>query len=85
MKLPELWRTLAVNVQGQYQYCGVSGNFERIKSYYQETERQAYKWLNRRSQKQTWNWDGFRNYLATVSIARSETYLCVLQHVVNIV
>ena len=63
LKLPVIWNMLALKVRGHYQYYGVSGNFERIKSYYQETERQAYKWLNRRSQKKTWNWDSFRVYL----------------------
>ena len=61
--LPNIWKTLALKLQGHYQYYGISGNFESIKSYYQQTQRQAYKWLNRRSQKKSWNWDSFRDYL----------------------
>jgi RNA-directed DNA polymerase len=63
IKLPKIWKALAAKLQGHYQYYGISGNFDSIKSYYQETERQAYKWMNRRSQKKTWNWDSFRDYL----------------------
>jgi RNA-directed DNA polymerase len=63
IKLPKIWKILALKLQGHYQYYGISGNFEGIKSYYQSTERQAYKWINRRSQKKTWNWDSFRDYL----------------------
>ena len=70
MKLSKIWLTLALKVQGHYQYYGVSGNFDSIKSYYQETERQAYKWLNRRSQKRSWNWDSFREYLKRYPLPR---------------
>jgi hypothetical protein len=63
LKLRQMWSLLALKVQGHYRYYGVSGNFDAIKSYYRETERQAYRWLNRRSQKKTWNWDSFRTYL----------------------
>lgn len=63
LKLKGIWALLTLKVQGHYQYYGVSGNFDGIKSYYRETERQAFKWLNRRSQKATWNWDSFRMYL----------------------
>jgi RNA-directed DNA polymerase len=63
LQLSDIWKLLALKLQGHYNYYGMSGNFDSIKSYYQETERQAYKWLNRRSQKETWNWDSFRGYL----------------------
>jgi len=70
LKLAAIWKTLVVKMQGHYQYYGVSGNFDGIRSYYQETERQAYKWLNRRSQKRTRNWDSFRNYLERYPLPR---------------
>jgi group II intron reverse transcriptase/maturase len=63
VKLPKIWKILALKMQGHYQYYGISGNFDSIKSYYQETTKQAYKWLNRRSQKKTWNWDSFGEHL----------------------
>lgn len=61
--LPNIWKTLALKLQGHYQYYGVSGNFQGIKSYYEQTIKLACKWMNRRSQKKTWNWRTFQEYL----------------------
>ena len=62
-KLPEIWSTLASKLQGHYNYYGVSGNFECINYFYYQTKRYAYKWLNQRSQKKSFNWSEFERYL----------------------
>lgn len=61
--LPKIWSTLASKLRGHYEYYGVSGNFEGIKRYDEQVLRLTYKWMNRRSQKKTWNWETFRDYL----------------------
>ena len=61
--LPELWNTLYLKLKGHYQYYGISGNLLRLRSFECEAEQLAYKWLNRRSQRKSWNWEQFRNYL----------------------
>lgn len=62
-KLKDLWKIIALKLQGHYQYYGVSGNFHSIQRYYRLTLSLLYKWMNRRSQKQTWNWKQFQEYL----------------------
>src|SRR3989338_3661169 len=57
-----LWSTLTTKLRGHYQYYGVSGNFEAIQRYYYQTRNIAYKWLNRRSQKKSMNWEEFTRY-----------------------
>jgi len=61
--LPDIWNLLILKLQGHYQYYGVSGNYRRIQSFQEQTERLAFKWLNRRSQKKSWNWEQFHRYL----------------------
>lgn len=63
--LSVIWKSIAVKLQGHYQYYGVSGNFHSIQRYYRLTVQLLYKWMNRRSQKKTWNWKQFRDYLTT--------------------
>lgn len=63
LKLPDIWKLLALKLQGHYNYYGLSGNFDGIKSFYCRTEKLAFKWTNRRSQKSSWNWESFREYL----------------------
>ncbi len=66
--LPNIWNTLASKLRGHYQYYGVSGNFESIQSYYNQNIKLAYKWMNRRSQKKTWNYEEFSDYLKRHSL-----------------
>ena len=61
--LPDLWKTLSLKLQGHYQYYGMSGNIRKLQGFYCEAERLAFKWLNRRSQRKSWNWEQFHRYL----------------------
>jgi group II intron reverse transcriptase/maturase len=63
VKTKEWWPTLIAKLRGHYQYYGVSGNMRSLKQYYAATLRLVLKWLNRRSQRRTFNWKGFREYL----------------------
>lgn len=57
------WPTLAAKMRGHFQYYGVSGNFRGIKRFKLLTNRLLFKWLNRRSQKKSYNWQQFIDYL----------------------
>jgi len=47
-----------------FNYYGVSGNAEMLKRFYEQSCRTVFKWLNRRTQKKSCNWQGFREMLA---------------------
>lgn len=70
VKLESIWKMLALKLQGHYNYYGVSGNFENIKEFYGKTLKLTFKWLNRRSQKKSWNMDSFRKYLETYPLPK---------------
>jgi len=59
----EWWPILVAKLRGHYQYYGVSGNMPGIRRFYGLAIRLALKWLNRRSQRRSFNWAGFRAYL----------------------
>jgi group II intron reverse transcriptase/maturase len=62
-KLKELWPILQAKLRGHYQYYGISGNRRSIERYQHVTRRLVFKWLNRRSQKASFNWESFTEYL----------------------
>ena len=64
LSLEDIWKLLALKLKGHYNYYGVSGNFDAIKSFYFHTRRIAFKWMNRRSQKKSWTWEQFDVFLA---------------------
>ena len=61
-KAKEWWPILQAKLRGHYQYYGVSGNMPALEHFYSLTERMTLKWLNRRSQCKSFNWESFRKY-----------------------
>lgn len=61
--ITDIWKTLKAKLRGHFQYYGVSGNFRALRKYEQQTRRMVLKWLNRRSQKKSFNWASFLIYL----------------------
>lgn len=62
-KVKNWWPILQAKLRGHYRYYGVSGNMRSLKRFYSITIRLVYKWLNRRSQRNSFNWEGFNKYL----------------------
>lgn len=70
LKLKDIWSVLSSKLQGHYNYYGISGNFESIKHYYNRTIFLSYKWFNRRSQKKSFNWTSYNQYLKRYSLPK---------------
>lgn len=63
LPVKEWWPILAAKLRGHYQYYGVSGNMPQLQQYYRLALRLVLKWLNRRSQRRSFNWTRFNSYL----------------------
>jgi len=63
---------LRQKLQGHWNYYGVSGNYEMLSKYYQQVLRIIYKWINRRSQRRSCNWQGFIEMLTYYNIPRPQ-------------
>jgi RNA-directed DNA polymerase len=59
-KLRHLFPLLNSKLRGYYNYYGVTGNFERLAQFFRQVERLLFKWLNRRSQRRSFNWTIFK-------------------------
>jgi len=70
IKIQEIWPLIASKLRGHYNYYGISGNFESINRFYKKTCCLTCKWMNRRSQKRSWYWNGFYKYLETYPLPR---------------
>jgi len=63
VKLKEWWEVLRAKLTGHYRYYGISGNMAEMHAYYTEAVRLAFKWINRRSQKKSCNWEKFKKFI----------------------
>ena len=54
---------MQAKLRGHYQYYGISGNGRSLGRFADLTKQLVFKWLDRRSQKVSFNWPSFRDYL----------------------
>lgn len=63
LRLMILFRRLNAKLRGYYNYYGVVGNYASLKQFFWQSMRILFKWLNRRSQRRSFNWQGFQELL----------------------
>lgn len=74
-RLPDLLRLLNVKLTGYFNHFGVHGNIRSLEFFYYQVIRQVWKYLNRRSQRKSYNWEGFKQLLTQFAVVKP--------HVVN--
>ncbi|NIN00212.1 MAG: hypothetical protein GTO24_19685 [candidate division Zixibacteria bacterium] len=63
LRFRKLHKHLCRILQGYYNYYGFAGNFATLNKFAYAIERMWFKWLNRRSQRKSFNWEEFREVL----------------------
>src|SRR5258705_9612462 len=69
-RVGEQFQRLNAKLRGYYNYYGVRGNYASLNEFFQQVQRLHLKWLNRRSQRQSYNWAGYRELLHHFALAR---------------
>lgn len=57
------WPTLVAKLCGLYNYYGISGNLRSLKNIRERTLWLAYRWINHRSQRRSYDWEQYRRWL----------------------
>lgn len=70
MKAKEIWKGLSSRLRGHYNYYGISSNSISIQTFYHQTTKLTFKWMNRRSQKKSYNWTEFYEYIKQHPLAK---------------
>jgi len=58
-----LFQEINSKLRGYYNYYGLCGNYDLLNTFYYFAKRNLFKWLNRRSQKKSYNWQGFNDLM----------------------
>lgn len=69
-KIPELFKVLNAKLRGYYNYFGVYGNLSSLNAFYLYAVRALWKFLNRRSQRKSYNWLGFNQLMERFDVAK---------------
>ncbi len=74
LSLKEIWLVLKAKLLGHYRYFGISGNYRCINKFYYRVISMVFKWINRRSQKKSMNWQKYLNYLDWEPLPKPRIY-----------
>ena len=77
LPLSEIIRKLNQMLVGYYHYYGITDNYERIDNFCYQVRRSLFYWLNRRSQKKSYNWNAFNAMLKEYPLARPKIYVSI--------
>lgn len=69
-RLRKLFDKLNAKLRGYYNYFGVIGNYESLSEFHYQAVRILYKWLNRRSQRRSFNFATFKEILQYYKIEK---------------
>ncbi len=67
-RLPMLMQTLSRKLRGYRNYYGVRGNMQSLTGFFYHCRCLLHKWLNRRSQRRSYTWDGLSAMLRQFTI-----------------
>jgi len=62
---------------GYYHYYGITDNSKSLENFRHQVQRSLFYWLNRRSQKRSYTWEGFMEMLKVYPIAPPRIYVSV--------
>jgi RNA-directed DNA polymerase len=74
LRMPVLFVQLNQKLRGYWQYYGVRGNYKSMNDYLQDIKRILLKWLNRRSQRRSYNWTGFAALINDFNLSKPHIY-----------
>jgi group II intron reverse transcriptase/maturase len=69
-RLKKLFDLLNSKLRGYYNYYGLIGNYDSMSKFFYYAIRILYKWLNRRSQRRSFNWSQFKDVLDYFKVER---------------
>lgn len=75
----DFMKRIVVKLQGYCRYYGVTDNRNTISDFFYEVRRLLYKWLNRRSQKKSFDWWRFNRFLKKYPLPSAKVYVSIFQ------
>ena len=73
----EIIQKLNEVLRGYYQYYGITDNIMSLKRFLFRIERMLFYWLNRRSQRKSYTWEGFNDLLKVLPLKTPKIYVSI--------
>lgn len=75
--IKQFMKTIKAKIQGHCNYYGITDNRRCVGDFIYEITKLIFKWLNRRSQKRSFNWEKFNLFLNKYPLPKAKVYICI--------
>lgn len=79
LPIKEIIKKLNQILVGYYHYYGITDNYQSMSNFRYQIMKSLYKWLNRRSQKKSYNWEGYNEMLKVYPLVTPRIYVNVYE------
>ncbi len=79
MPAPTLMGKLRVKLLGYDRHYGITDNIKALYRFHYEVEKLLFKWLNRRSQRKSFDWSKFQKFLDKFPLPRPRIYVSIYE------
>lgn len=76
----DFMRIIKQKIQGHCNYYAVTDNLRAVSNFIDECKRLLFKWLNRRSQRRSFDWYKFNLFLKKYPLPRPKTYVRIFDY-----
>ncbi len=73
--IKDIWKKVHSKLNGHYRYYGITDNSEMLHSYRYEVSKLLFKWLNRRSQRHSFNYEELNRHLKWNPLPEPRVYV----------
>ena len=73
--IKQFMKTMKAKIQGHCNYYGITDNRRIVGNFIDEIRKLIFKWLNRRSQKRSFNWEKFNLFLMRYPLPIAKIYI----------
>lgn len=79
MVTSEFMKMIRVKLQGHIRYYGITDNRYAVSNFIDEVKKLIYKWLNKRSQCKSFNWEKYNMFLKRYPLPRAKTHVNIFE------
>jgi len=73
----QFMKTIKDKIQGHCNYYGITDNSRAVGNFIDEVRKLIFKWLNRRSQKRSFNWSKYSLFLKKYPLPKAKIYTSI--------
>lgn len=74
MRLKEIWKVFCIKLEGHIRYFGVTFNTTSVGRFCDLAMEILFKWLNRRSQRKSFDWEKYKEFIRKNPLPRVRVY-----------